>query len=331
VNEWLAIPGTAGAGGLNVTAFSGMALREATSEIVIAATGGHSDGNDNSVISLPLAADAPAWVTLKGPSQVPAKNVSHYADGTPSSRHLYHSIHVIESLHRVFLFGAQFTFGEAYTFPDVDAFDLNTKQWDPAGTWAPIPSGGGYGVVRIRGSEDVLTNGLALWSAATQTWSQPVTSLSGDGIRFPIAHDSLRNQLFSLQWADGWGYGEMKLSASRFALPLMAQVSITFNDSPALAQFKAEMPSSAGMDYDPDNDRFLFYCGQAGGEGRVYVVTPNATTMWDMSILPLGPGSVTPPAVGGAGVLSRFRYVPALKGFVLLPTNGDNLFFLRSC
>ncbi len=102
VNEWFAIPGTAGAGGLNVTAYSGMALREATSEIVIAATGGHHDGNDNSVISLPLAVDAPTWVTRKGPSQVPADNVSHYADGTPSSRHLYHSIHVIESLHRVF-------------------------------------------------------------------------------------------------------------------------------------------------------------------------------------------------------------------------------------
>jgi hypothetical protein len=308
-----------------------MALREATSEIVIAATGGHHDGSDNRVISLPLADDAPAWVTRKGPSAVVAEDVSHYADGLPASRHLYHSIHVIESLHRVFLFGAEFTYGSAFTFPDVDAFDLNSNAWDPAGTWAPVPNGGGYGAVRIRGSEDVLTNGFALWSAATQTWSQPAIASSGDNVRWPIAHDSKRNQLFSLQWADGQGYGDMKLNASKFALPLMAQVSITFNDSPALTQFKSDLPTYAGMDYDPDNDRFLFYCGQAGMEGRIYVVTPNATTTWDMSILQLGPGSVPPPAVSGAGVLSRFRYVPALKGLVLLSTNSDNIFFLRTC
>ncbi len=102
----------------------------------------------------------------------------------------------------------------------------------------------------------------------------------------------------------------MKLSASRFALPLMAQVSITINDGPALAQFKSDLPTYAGMDYDPDNDHFLFYCGQAGGEGRVYVVTPNATTTWDMSILPLGPGSVTPPAVPGAACSVAFVMCP---------------------
>ncbi len=123
----------------------------------------------------------------------------------------------------------------------------------------------------------------------------------------------------------------MNLSASRFALPLMTQVSITINDGPALAQLKSDMPTYAGMDYDPDNDHFLFYCGQAGGEGRVYVVTPNATTTWDMSILPLGPGSVTPPAAPGSGVHNRFRYVPRLKGFMLLPNKMDTIFFLRTC
>src|SRR6185312_7507556 len=108
----------------------------------------------------------------------------------------------------------EFAYGDAYLFSDVDAFDLNTNQWDPAGTWAPVPAGGGYGAVRIRGTEDVLTTGLAYWSAATQTWSQPMPSPSGDNVRWPIAHDSLRNQLFSLQWADGQGYSDMKLNAS---------------------------------------------------------------------------------------------------------------------
>jgi hypothetical protein len=49
-----------------------------------------------------------------------------------------------------------------------------------------------------------------------------------------------------------------------------------------------------------------------------------------MSILALGAGSVTPPPVPDSGVYSRFRYVPELKGFMLLPNNTSNIFFLRT-
>lgn len=329
-NEWIEIPGTAGASGAAVDAFSGMALRESNSEIIIAAAGGHSDSADNRVVSLVLAADAPVWVTRKASSTSVQPDVPYYTDGLPASRHTYQSSQVIESLDRVFLFGARFVYGNAYEFPTVDAFNLTTNEWDPAGTWTSVPSGGGYGAVRVRATEDVLTYGLRLWKAKDQTWSQPFTTLTNDAVRWPIAHDSVRDQFFSLQWGDGQGYGAMAISASRFPLSGSAQISVTINDSAARAQFEADTPTYAAMDYDPDNDRFLFYCGQGAGAGRVYVVTPNATNAWDMSILALGPGSVTPPATSGAGVNNRFRYVPALKGFVLLPQGASNLFFLRT-
>ncbi len=147
LNEWFEIPGTGGVGGVTIDGYNGIALDETNSEIVVAAGGEAKYSGDNRVVSLILDADAPVWVTRKAPSANPSINVAHYADGMPAARELYQSSHVIESLHRVFLFGAEFVYGEAYTFPDVDAFDLNTNQWDPAGTWAPVPNGGGYGAV----------------------------------------------------------------------------------------------------------------------------------------------------------------------------------------
>ncbi len=329
-NTWIEIPNTAGAGGAAVDAYCGIAFDERSNSIVIAAAGGHWDSSDNRVVSLALAADAPKWVQRKAPSPQALVNVDHYADGLPAARHTYHSSHVVESLDRVFLFGCRFAYGVAYEFPTVDAFNLSTNQWDPAGTWAPIPAGGGYGAVRVRGSDDVYTTSLAKWSATTRSWSSPITTRTPDPLRWPIAHDSLRNQLFTLEWADGQGYGDAKVFASRVPLAGSAQISVTFAPGAALSQFIAEAPAYAGMDYDAVNDCFLFYSGQGGGAGRIYVIKPNDTNVWAMSILPLASGSPLPVANSGSGVYSRFRYVPALKGCLLLADAAANLYFIRT-
>jgi hypothetical protein len=105
------------------------------------------------------------------------------------------------------------------------------------------------------------------------------------------------------------------------------QTSIELNPSAALTSIQAEQPTYAGMDYDVSNDRFLFYSGQASG-GKIYVVKPNAGTTWDISILPVS--GKMPPATQGDGVHTRFRYVPALKGFLLMPNGNSNLFFIRT-
>ena len=79
------------------------------------------------------------------------------------------------------------------------------------------------------------------------------------------------------------------------------------------------------MDYDEANDRFLFYSGVE--TGKVYVITPNAGTVWDLSVLPV---SGVPSAAVGAGINKRFRYLPTLGGFVLLTAASSNLFFLTT-
>ena len=65
-----------------------------------------------------------------------------------------------------------------------------------------------------------------------------------------------------------------------------------------------------------------------GGErGNVYVITPNATNQWDLSVLATS-GMPAPTPASGSGINKRFRALPTLGGFVLMPTASSNLFFL---
>ena len=120
-----------------------------------------------------------------------------------------------------------------------------------------------------------------------------------------------------------------------------AAAPLTFNPSPGLTQFLADAPVSASFEYDPVNDRFLYFDGRGDGAfgdsadgGRIFVITPNATTVWDVSILALGSGTSNPPRSSDTGIYSRLRYVPALKGFVYLfaPTYNvaTDLYFIKT-
>lgn len=330
IDEWFEIPDTAGAGGAAINAYSGFALRDSTAEIVIAAAGGHSDSADNRVVTLALGDDAPTW-TLRHASSVDTPiDVPYYPDGLPSARHVYQSAHVVDSLDRVFLVGARFVYGSAVSFPTVDAFDLSTDQWDAEGTWPDVPEGGSFGAVSLRSTEEILTSTMFAFRASDASWSQPVTTSTGTPVRWPVAHDTSRNRLLTLQWGDGQGYDGPTIHSTQVDLATGVQSLVTLGDGDALTAFAAEMPTYAAMDYDPDNDRFLFYSGQGDAAGRVYVVEAGETDARAIGLLELGPGSTTPPPVPGAGVNNRFRYVPGLCGFVLLVDAASNLQFLRT-
>ncbi|SFB74841.1 hypothetical protein SAMN05216204_101233 [Massilia yuzhufengensis] len=325
VGQWVEIANTAGAGGAAM-AYSGFAYRDDTNEIMIAAAGGHGDAFDNRVVSLRLTADAPAWTQRMAPSTAIAMDVPYYPDGKPTSRHLYSSVHFVPQVNRLMVFGIKGAYGNAHDFSTVDAFNPDTNTWDAPGSWQNMPSGH-LGAVKVRATGDIWSSFLAKWSPVTKTWTQPITTRT-DTVRAPIAHDSLRNQLFTMNWGDGQGYGTPKLFTSIVPCNGSVQISIRLNPSAALSSLEAEQPSYAGMDYDVANDRFLFYCGQGASAGRIYVVKPNAGTNWDISILPSS--GKLPPATLGDGVHTRFRFIPALNGFVLLPNGHSNLFFIRT-
>lgn len=330
LNIWFSIKGTEGAGGAAVDAYSGMALKENTSEIFIAAAGGHSDSSDNRVVSIDLRADAPAWVQRHAPSPNPDQNVSHNSDGLPGSRHTYSSTIYVAAVDRVMLVGCRFGWPGAHEFPKFDAFNPAKNAWDPAGTFPDLPKGANYGVVKNTLTGDIWTNGLYKWTAATKTWSNPITKHAPHGVRFPYAFDSKRNQLFGLNFTDGQGYGDKVISAIRVPVDGKESIQVTFKDSDGVKQFIQDAPTYSGMDYDPDNDRFLFYCGQGSGAGRVFVIKPNETNVWEMSLFAFGPGSTSPPESPGSGVNNRIAYVPQLKGFVVLPVRSSDLYFIRT-
>ncbi len=323
--EWFPIAGTEDAGGSQVDAFSGMTVRTDLSEIWIAAAAGHAAGHDNRVVSLRLTLDQPAWVLRKAPSAQVADNVAYYPDGAPAGRHVYHSIHWVGSVNRVMLSGLRYTHPGSYQFPTVDGFDPDTNTWDPAGTWADVP--GGFGIVRDD-QDRIWTQNFASLDPATNTWTPPLSNLTKP-VRFPGAYDSKRKQIFTLMVGDGQGYDGPDVNAARVTLTSPpVQTPVTIQPGEAFTSFSNPMPTYAAMEYDPLHDQFLFYEGQHA-PGRVYVITPADEGAWPMAVLPLGPGSQTPPATPGNGIHNRFQYVPQLKGFVLLPHASSTLYFLR--
>jgi hypothetical protein len=343
VNEWHAIPGTVHAGspaapGDDPTdiyadsnsrlAYSGMGLRD--NELILAACGGHTDYSGNEVTSIDLAADTPAWRlrSSKSASANVVPDVAYYRDGKPSSRHTYWSTHYSTTRSRLMLHRSRFVFGSAVSFNASNGFNLTANSWDAAGTWRD-----GF----TSGCRDWFDNVWALtdssqtlmkWTAASDSWS-----VAGDfgtsGPGYPLAHDNARNQLFALSWGDGEGSGS-GLTAAKFTNNGAVRTAVTFNASAALSALRASQPAYAAMDYDPENDRFYFYAGAAGEEGRIYAIAPNAGSVWDVSILALRTGSPLPPTALESGLCSRFRYVPALRGCVLMVSGTSPLYFIRT-
>lgn len=326
-NEFFAISGTSGYGSAILDAWGCLTLREDTSEIFVAAQAGHTDGSDNRVVSCDLTANAPSWTLRSAASSSFTNNASYNPDGKPGARHTYQHNHWIPQVGRVMMFGQRGRSSDGGDNYTVDGFDPATNTWDASGTWSSLSAGRGFGAVKNASNGEVYTPQGWKWTPGTNAWTQPYTSFPFTW-RFPAAFDSLRNQVFSLQWADGQGFAPNVLNAGKFSTNSVSSAAITFNSSPALTQFINNTPSYCGMDYDPINDRFLFYDGAT--PGTVYVITPNAGITWDMSFVSFGAGNSVPPASSSAGINGRFKYVPALRGFVLAPRASSSLYFLKT-
>lgn len=329
VKEWFAIKGSSGAGGSGVNAYSGMAIKESTGEIFIASAGGHGV-SDNRVVSIDLQTDAPTWIQRHAPSKETPPDVPYNPDGQPAARHTYQSTIYVKSLDRVMQFGCRFTHPAAHEFPKVDGFSLKDNKWDPAGTYEDLPKGAGYGIVEDTLTGDIWTQALRKWDAKTKKWSSPITKYAPKGVRFPYAFDSKRNQLFGLNFQDGQGYGDKVINSVRVPVAGSESIQVTFKPSEALDRFIKDEPAYAGMDYDPENDCFLFYSGIGASAGRIFMIKPNESNVWEISLFEFGANSTPPPATTDSGVNNRFRYFPQFKGFVLLAKASDDLYFIRT-
>ena len=330
LETWVQIAGTSGAGGAPVNAWGTLVHIPGTGLLVSSANGGHLDSSDNRVSSIDLLQDRPSWTIQIAPSSTSdvRPRVDYYTDGKPVSRHGYHHAHYIAQRRRVMLFGARGWYDDGGDGYAVDGHSvLGQWAWDPAGTYARLAPGRGYGTAHDPVTGNLWTAGGWRWNQASNTWS--ATGGFSTFWRWPVAYDPLRRRFFTLQFGDGQGFNlDRGVVSTIFDPDTGAQTSISFNPSPALTQFRTDAPTYSAMDYDPHNDRFLFYDGQGTTAGRVYVVTPNASTAWDMSILSLAGAAPGPSPT--AGINGRFRYVAALRGFALMPQASSNIFFFRT-
>ncbi|MEJ1934496.1 hypothetical protein WDZ92_30230 [Nostoc sp. NIES-2111] len=341
LNEWFEIPSTPlMATGAAAQAFSGMALADTGSGIhcVVAAAGGHTDSYDNRVVSLNLMADAPAW-TLRHAATPLASVVSdarYYADGRPNSRHLYWNCTYVPQLDRVVLIGSQGNYSSGGGSPNVDAFNLNTNQWDGVVADQPGTSGSGYpdtSVVMVAPTINPATGDLWTtsnyyyvykWSATTKTTTQVGNSF-GSQFSGQVVFDSGRNQLAVF----GAVSGGVLQDAWLVALDGLSRRALTFNASAAYSAMLASADGSQNVVYDDVADRFYWY--RSNGTGTVYVITPNSGATWDVSIMSLGAGSATP--VASPFLFNRFSFVKRLGGLVYFPASAAapsaNGYFLR--
>lgn len=330
LHTWVELPGTSGAGGAALNAWGTLALIDNSATLVSAANGGHSDSFDNRVTSIDLLMDRPTWTLQIAPSDTAAvrPEVDYYTDGKPVSRHGYHHAHYISQRRRVMLFGARGWYLNGASGYAVDGTSVYGQwAWDPQGTYARLAEGQGYGTAHDPLTGNVWTSAGWRWNQAANAWAQLTTFPVA--WRWPVAYDPTRRLFFTLQFGDGQGFDLNRGVVSAIFDPdTGAQTPITFNASAALAQFQADVVQYAAMEYDPHNDRFLFYDGRDAGAGRVYVITPNSTTAWDMSILALAGTAPGPSPL--AGINGRFRYVAALQGFVVMPQASSNIFFFRT-
>lgn len=337
LNAWTEIPGTSGAGGTPIESFSGWAALP-SGKLAIAAAGGHTDGTKNSVAVIDLLQNAPAWVEVSPQSPTHTYEVAYEDDGKPTSCHTYYTEFYHAQLQRLIRVGAYAVSLSGNThYPTVDTFNLATNTWDAAGTNRSVPSAGNLGVAINPNNGDVLTQGGLLVYRATQSTNLDVAQNGIDSGQFPRAPyvwDSSRNCFF------GMCYGDNQ-QASLFLGTLGLRINwsggiygaqkITFAPSTGLTQFEADVPLYMGMTYDPINDFYLAYFGaRAGTAGRVYKITPNSTSVWNIDVFAQGSGGITPVQNVASGVMNKFTYVPELKGVVMMATKATNLYFLRT-
>lgn len=337
LNEWFTIPNTSlMATGASAQVFSGAALVEVggRAEIVVTAAGGHNDGGDNRVVGLNLMADTPAWALRKPASPVIVKESEYNPNGWPAARHLYVNCNYVPQLDRVMMIGGFSIYANNKNTSHVDGYNLNNDTWDGVVPDNPGASGSGYPDVHASvgnmGSAVLNKNTGEIWQGVSYfslwKWS-PATGLctqtysGGVELSGPSCWDTTRNQLVMLGGTDGTNI----IRSGYFNATGAARTAITFNPSAAYSALAAAGFDTGNLVYDDTADCFYFFSAKLGAGGVVFIITPNNGTVWDVSILAQGGGSLVPPTAGSDNyTYSRFRYVKSLNGLVWVPATATN-------
>ncbi len=315
-------------------AWNGLAANRDTNRVYLANAGGHADWAGNEAYEIDLQQDLPRWKLLRGSTMAPdvlASNGSqgifhnYYADGRPSSTHLYYALQFVRARNRIFKMCSGSIWGTGNESNNlVDAFSLDANDWDPAGTWAATPNGGAdTGVInrpfaQHPDTEDLYTFFTAAfrkWSAADATWSKLADrpSYANDDIvgGSASAVDPVRQRVLYTVNA----YKVAQHQGLLYAIDTKVLTDVTFS-GPAVSDVSG---AENGLAYLPSENAYLLKLSSAGRVIRIDAVTFEATELATS-------GAAPPSAVNG--VHTKWLYLPRLKGFAYLPHGSANFWFL---
>lgn len=335
LREWRQLPNTMSP--REVADYCGLAWRDDGTglEAWSGANGGHG-GNltNNRVMSIRLDVDAPAWVQRKAASDATGWDtrgtLPYFADGLPAPRHTYWYNWWVPQRQRYMLLGGRFFGSGAYDHPVTDGFDPVTNQWDPAMTY---PNHSDRVTFLMNGAHMSLGNeSWGRLDPTTMTWTSGRVTGTGTIARAGHAWDSRRNRIFHLSSGDNWSVGgAVNTALVDPTVTPWTKTAISFNPSTAWTEFQAASMGFLGstLVYDPDADCFYFYNGGAEGPQKVFRVTPNMTTTWDMEVIATtGLTPMNSIGTGGGGVHTKFYYSSRLRT-VFLVVGNQHVYYLR--
>lgn len=352
VNTWAQVGGTQVPAALEQ--YSGVAWREDSEavEIFSGVAGGHAAGRyvvNNEVYTLRLDVASPAWVLRRPASEASGwdstgRTSAYMPDGRPASRHVYCDAHWSAD-QRAYLVGGMYWGNDGVDYPVMDAFvpaGDTAGDWARAGTFPQRPTGAG-GHLMMLSAYDPTTGAfyattradgafLYKFDARNKVWSRITLSGTGQPNLGGNAFDSRRGRIFSLS-NTAWFVPAAGVRSTVIDPGSGVGTTVNFRASAAWSDFQANASKFVlnALTYDAWHDCFYFYNGDSygltGQTQKVYRITPNAGSTWDMDYLPIQ-GGVVPASSGDSGVLTKFKYVQQLNA-IILAVAGQNLYYLR--
>jgi hypothetical protein len=328
-----------------VDAWNGIATRKETNDLWFVASSGHGQWW-NGIVGANLSADN-VQISLVDPGSNPSVvNTTDgiFTDQRPTGRHTYTESQYLTNGNKLLLLGtnAAYAINAGYGGgPDISAFDVSSRSWDPPGTFGQVPSEalGKYGYLfnsAVRDYRDgaiYLAGGYSLWKTTDgANWSLLIRDrsdprfLSWDqgpsgGNSYPCI-DTKRNAIVDLH--SGYPYslsGGVRLQVVSLANGRLTEIPVTGLPPPtrdASGGSSYLHLAEASLAYDEDNDRYLYPYG-----ATVYSIDPTSGVAASIATIP-----APDPSIGFQTVENRFDYVPRLGGVLYIPRFGGNWMFM---
>ena len=330
-----------------ITHFSGAALRKSGSWLLVTGGGGAGAWAGNDWIGLKLNTEAPKWETLVLPS--PASEVwprrpdprnyfhNYMRDGRPNARHSYWSPQFFDGRDWFVLMGTTNVWEiDMGMWGNINIAYWGTREYemDPAKRPPDLPAKRDYDgewIVKHPVTEDVYWpagENIYRFDQRSLTWSvwhKDVRSFSRMGAQI----DPVKNLFLLLgRYKDNDGV------ALTFDIRTGALFENTKLVGPHAQSLKGLGPK-AGFVFDEGLGTFVWF----EDDGHLYTIAyrgmETGVHQWRVDRLPT---TGTPPAPGGTivnsggspSVWGRMRYVPELKGIVLLTRTDSDVFFVRT-